>query len=113
MKATVVSTKRYEREVARLLSEEERQEMEDAIAENPEAHPVIPGTGGVRKARWSGRGKGRRGGVRLIYFYMITDAMAYLLTLYAKGEKSDLTSEDRKAIRAFVEEIKHAKRSRS
>jgi hypothetical protein len=66
MKAAVFATKQYEREAKRLLTELEIAAMEASIAADPEAHPVVPGTGGVRKARWSRQGKGRSGGVRLI-----------------------------------------------
>jgi mRNA-degrading endonuclease RelE of RelBE toxin-antitoxin system len=67
--ATVFATSRYERDAKRLLTQQERSMLRDAIASNPERHPVIPGTGGVRKARWSRRDKGKSGGVRVIYYH--------------------------------------------
>ena len=71
--ATVFATTRYERNAKRLLTEPERAALRDGIASNPELHPVIPGTGGVRKARWSRQGKGKSGGVRVIYYYWVRD----------------------------------------
>ena len=88
MNAVVFATKRYEREAKRLLADVEIETMEASIAADPEAHPVVPGTGGVRKARWSRHGRGKRGGVRVI------DAAG------------------RKEARKFVEALKHAKEDR-
>jgi mRNA-degrading endonuclease RelE of RelBE toxin-antitoxin system len=60
---------------------------------------------GVRKIRW-GRGKsGKRGGVRIIYLYLVVKETVYLLTIYAKGQQQDLTPSDRKAILAVIEEL--------
>lgn len=69
MSVTVFATSAYARTAKRLLSEEERYAMEASIAANPEAHPVIPASGGLRKARWPRSGKGKRGGVRAIFYF--------------------------------------------
>jgi len=79
--------------------------MEDAVAIDPEAHPVVPGTKGVRKARWPRPGMGKRGGIRLIYYYWVPDAII-LLTAYAKNEKENLTDADRKEFRKLIESLK-------
>ncbi len=112
MKATVVATTRYEREVRRLLVELERTAMEESIAADPEAHPVVPGTGGVRKARWGRGRKGKSGGVRAIYYYVAAKTVVYLLLVYSKSEQSDMTAADRKAVKKFVEVSKHAQEER-
>ena len=104
--AVVVATPKYEREVGRLLTESERASMEDAIASNPEGHPVVPGTGGVRKARWGRQGMGKRGGVRVIYYYLVAGATVYMLSVYSKNEQSDMTAEGRNLARKFVEGVK-------
>ena len=83
--------------------------MESAIASDPESNPVVPDTGGVRKARWSREGKGKRGGVRVIYYYFVRDIEVYMLAIYAKNERSDMSAADRKAARKFVEALKNAK----
>jgi hypothetical protein len=115
----VFATSRYEKQVRRLLAEPEQAAMQFAIAADPEAHPVVPGTGGVRKARWARPGKGKSGGVRVIYYYsrtteeitmQILDPEVYLLSIYAKSDQSDMTAADRKAARKFVEGLKHAKK---
>ena len=119
MKVRVFATSRYEREVRRLLAEPEQAALQLAIAADPEAHPIVPGTGGVRKARWTRQSKGKSGGVRVIYYYWrrieeITaeglDPEVYLLSIYAKNDQSDMTAADRKAARKFVEGLKNAKK---
>ncbi len=65
----IFTTRTYERAVRKPTSAGARREMETGIAADPTAAPVIPGTGGIRKLRWSGSGRGKRGGVRTIYFY--------------------------------------------
>jgi hypothetical protein len=109
MHAAVFSTKQYEREAKRLLTETEISAMETSIAADPEAHPIIIGTGGIRKARWGRQGKGKSSGVRVIYYYWNADNEVYMLYVYAKKEQADLDPASRKAAKSFVEELKHAK----
>lgn len=112
MQVTLFATRRYERDVSRLLTAAERAAMEQAIATAPEAYPVVPGTGGVRKVRWGRQAKGKRGGVRVIYYYWSPDNEVYLITAYAKSEKGDLTAEDRRSARLFVEVLRNEKTGR-
>ena len=112
MQAAVFTTTRYEREAKRLLTEVEIDAMEASIAADPEANPVVPGTGGVRKARWSRQGRGRRGGVRVIYYYWVSDNEVYMLYLYAKNEQADMDAAGRKEARKLVEVLKRGKENR-
>lgn len=112
MQAAVFATKPYEREAKLLLTETEITAMEASIAADPESHAVVVGTGGVRKARWGRQGKGKSGGVRVIYYYWTADNEVYMLYLYAKNEQADLDAAGRKAAKKFVEELKHAKEQR-
>ena len=73
------SARTYERAICKLLGEEARRVMEAAIVAAPDAAPVIRGTGGIRKLRWAGSGRGKRGGVRTIYFYHAGPNAIYLL----------------------------------
>jgi mRNA-degrading endonuclease RelE of RelBE toxin-antitoxin system len=109
MQPTIIATSRYERNAKRLLGQKERAALQDAIAANPELHPIVPGTGGVRKARWGREGKGKSGGVRVIYYYWVSDDEVYLLYIYAKNKQADLSAADRKAAKTFVEGLKRAK----
>jgi hypothetical protein len=73
---------------------------------DPEAHPIIPGTKGVRKARWARPGMGKRGGVRLIYYYWVGPGAVFLIAIYAKNEKENLSDAEKTAVRRFVEDLK-------
>ena len=102
----IFSTRTYERAVRKLLGEEARREMEEAIVAAPDAAPVIRGTGGIRKLRWAGSGRGKRGGIRTVYFYRAGPEAIYLLTAYAKADRENLTPADTKALLRLVAEIK-------
>ena len=102
----IFTTRTYERTIKKLISATARREMETAIAANPTAAPVIPGTGGIRKLRWSTSGRGKRGGVRTIYFHHAGPGAVYLLTIYAKADREDLKPDDKKAWSKLVARIK-------
>jgi len=90
----------------RLLSDDERAEFADYIGANPESGKVIPGLKGVRKVRWGRGNHGKRGGVRIIYLYVVVKSTVYLLTIYAKAHQADLTAAQRKAILGAVAALK-------
>lgn len=104
-------TRTYERAIRKLLSPEARREMEAAIMSNPDTAPVIRGTGGIRKLRWAGSGRGKRGGIRAIYFYPGPEAI-YMLTAYAKADRDDLTAADAKALSKLVATIRKGRREK-
>jgi len=89
-----------------ILRGEEREAMELYVAENPEIHPVVAGTGGVRKARWGRKGRGKRGGLRVIYFYRSVADVVYFLDIYAKAEKEDLTPADKQQLKELVNRLR-------
>jgi hypothetical protein len=70
----------------------------DSLSRRPDAGDLIRGTGGARKVRFAGRGKGKSGGFRVITFYTGADRPVFLLTVFAKGEQSDLTKAERNAL---------------
>ena len=105
MSAAIAYTRVYEKRAAKVLRADERNEMELYVAENPEIHPLVAGTGGVRKARWGRLGKGKRGGVRVIYFYRSTADVIYFLDIYAKTEKDDLTPADKHLLKQLVNRL--------
>jgi mRNA-degrading endonuclease RelE of RelBE toxin-antitoxin system len=92
---TVAETPEFSRRAARLLSPVEQEALVLALAMNPLAGNLIRGTGGVRKLRWARGGRGKSGGTRVIYYFHSDHAPLYLLTIYGKGEKADLTDEER------------------
>ena len=89
----------------RLLSAEERQDLINYLAEHPKAGDVIVGTGGVRKLRWRRGGHGKSGGVRVIYYFHDDLMPLYLLTLFAKGDKANLTKAERNELADLVEAL--------
>ena len=82
-----------------------QQELEESIAAEPERHPLIPGTGGFRKARWRRHGGGKSGGVRVIYYFMLRPDVVFLADLYAKNEKENLTHAERNQLQKVASEI--------
>ena len=109
---TVVEVDPFPARAAAVWSDDERHEFINFIAQNPEAGDEIPGTGGVRKLRRSRKGTGKRGGVRVIYFYYNEGAPIFLLTVYAKAKQTDLTPEQKRAVAQFARAIKDLYRAR-
>ena len=81
--------------------------MEFYIACAPEDHPVIPGAG-FRKARWAGRGKGKSGGFRVVYFLLAAPGRIYMAAIYAKSRKETLSAADRHVLARLAAQIKKA-----
>jgi hypothetical protein len=106
--AEVVSLSAYESQVSALLTEDERMAMEFFIACAPESHPVIPGSGGFRKARWALRGRGKSGGVRVIYFFLAEPGRIYIAAIYAKSRQPTLSAPDQKVLAKLAAQIKQA-----
>ncbi len=104
--AAIAYTSVYEKRVGKILRGEERNAMELHLADNPEIHPVVAGTGGVRKARWGRQGKGKRSGVRVIYYYRSTVDVVYFLDIYAKAAKEDLTPADKQQLKELVNRLR-------
>jgi hypothetical protein len=100
--AKPIRTQVFSRRAKRLLPEAEIERLEQSISERPDAYPVIAGTGGIRKARWARPGTGKRGGVRTIYYFQVRADIVYMLDIYAKSEKADLTAADKRELRAMV-----------
>jgi hypothetical protein len=103
---TVVELPVFQRQAESLWDDAEREAFIDFIARNPESGDLIPGTGGVRKVRWTRAGMGKRGGARVVYFYYNLDAPLFLLTAYAKAGQEDLSPEQKRIVREFAEQAK-------
>jgi hypothetical protein len=105
---TVAETPVFLRQAAAIWSDEERTAFVDFIARNPEAGDLIPASGGLRKIRWRRQGIGTRGGTRIIYFYHDPGMPLYLLMIYAKARRDDLSPDARRAVQALVARLKQA-----
>lgn len=80
----------FSRLLGEYLSDDEYAALQWALTQRPEAGAVIPGSGGIRKLRWAGSGRGKRGGLRVIYYWKTRAGEIWLLTLYAKNEAADI-----------------------
>lgn len=84
------------------MTEDERLAAVDLVANDPEAGDVMQGTGGVRKTRLAGRGKGKSGGYRIVWYFGGGDIPVFLLTVFGKGEKANLSQGERNALRSMT-----------
>lgn len=109
---TVVEIPTFTRQSEKLFNEGEKRELIDFLAENPLAGDEIPGTGGVRKVRFAASGRGKRGGARIIYYYLDDQMPVYALLVYAKNTKADMTPDEKKAVRSLTAALKTAKKER-
>ena len=103
---TVVETSHYAARAARFLSESERNELIDYLAFHALRGVILAGTGGIRKLRYGKGGRGKSGGVRVIYYYQSQETPIFLLEIFAKSEKSNLTASERNALAKVAAEIK-------
>jgi hypothetical protein len=110
MLQTVVETPTFVRRAERLLSGDEHAALIVWLAQHPTSGDEIVGTRGVRKLRFGAKGKGKSGGVRVIYYFYDRDMPIYALLLYSKNERADLTSDERKSVAAFAAAIKATRR---
>jgi hypothetical protein len=99
---TIAEMPEYIRRAERLLSEVERQAVIDYLAAFPKAGIVIQGTGGIRKLRWGRQSSGKSGGVRVIYYFHNEQMPLYLLTVFGKGEKANLSKAERNELAKLV-----------
>ena len=87
---TFIETKLFTRLVQNYFTDDEYAALQNSIVANPEAGDVIRGSGGVRKLRWGLAGRGKRGGVRVIYYLRLQQGQVWMLTLYAKNEADNI-----------------------
>lgn len=103
MKCIFVESKIFEKYRADHLSDEEFRLFQAELMSSPKLGDVIQGTGGLRKIRVASKGKGKRGGSRIIYYFLDEKRRFYLLTIYGKSEMSDLTADQKKQLKDFME----------
>lgn len=102
-----IETPEFTRHLSAHLDDESYAALQEFLSVYPTVGRVIRGTGGIRKVRWARSGQGKRSGSRVIYYWHAAEQHIYLLTLYSKGVKDDLTPSDRAAWRHAVEAIQH------
>lgn len=110
MKATFVELPPFERLRTHYLNDDDYRVLQSELMQNPLAGDVIEGTGGLRKLRQPDprRGKGKRGGLRVVYYWWLGGEQFWLFTVYDKDQADDLTPEQRKAVKRLL----HAERDK-
>ena len=99
---TVVETPFFLRKAATLMDEVERSDLVVFLGMNPDSGDMIPGAGGVRKVRWAAPGKGKSGSFRVVYYFHSKSFPLFLLTVYAKKQKANLTQAERNEFKKLV-----------
>lgn len=104
----------FTRHVSDYFTDDGYREFQNQLAAEPTFGDVVPGTGGFRKLRWRDprRHKGRRGGLRIIYYYFLSDQQIWLITLYDKNEASDLSPKEKSALKNAIENELSARRTK-
>jgi mRNA-degrading endonuclease RelE of RelBE toxin-antitoxin system len=93
----------FGKRVEKILTSEQYTNLLDHLANRPDAGDIVPGSGGVRKLRWGAKGKGKRGGARIIYYWQVRDEEIWLLTIYAKNEEGNIPGHILKEIKERFE----------
>ena len=100
----IVETSVFTRQLRALLPDEEYRKLQAALVGKPTLGPLIRGSGGLRKLRWALPGRGKRGGVRVIYFWAARQDQLFMLLMYPKSDQDDLSPSHLKLLRKLVEE---------
>jgi len=102
---TVAETGPFQRKANQLLSEEEKSDLIAYLSENPQSGVLIQNTGGIRKLRWARSGGGKSGGVRVIYYFHSDMMPLYLLTVFGKNEKANISMKEKQVLSKLVKEL--------
>ena len=102
-----VETSEFTRQLRSHLDHDGYAALQAFLGARPDAGDIIRGSGGIRKIRWGSKGRGKQGGIRVIYYWFVPEDHVYLLTLYRKGVKDDLTRAELAAWREIVEGIEN------
>jgi len=100
---TIVELPEFHRRAASLISEEEKKGIINYLAAHPQSGAIMQGTGGIRKFRWASGNKGKSGGVRVIYYYHNQKIPLFLLSLFGKSEKANLSKSERNEFAKFTQ----------
>jgi hypothetical protein len=99
----IIETTVFTRRIMGLLAEDEYREFQRALVQRPDLGKLIKGSGGLRKVRWGAESQGKRGGVRVIYFWAVKQEQLLLLLAYPKNERDDLSPEQLERLRSIIE----------
>ena len=99
----IIETRIFTRRIKELMSDDEYRALQETLVNRPGMGDIVQGTGGLRKVRWKQEGRGKSGGVRVIYYWMTEDEQLYMLYVYPKSKQEDLTAEQKKDLKSIVE----------
>jgi len=103
---TFTETPVFTRQIVGLLTDDEYRGLQQALILNPGAGDVIRNSGGLRKVRWRSGSKGKRGGIRVIYYWSVREHDIYMLLAYGKNQKDDLSPRELSIVRGLVQKVK-------
>ena len=103
-----VETPIFTEQIVEILTDSDYAQLQAALVVQPDLGELVPGTGGLRKMRWGipGRARGKRGGIRVIYYWYTSLSVIYLLFVYSKAERADLSPAQKRALRKIAEGFK-------
>jgi len=103
-----VETPIFTEEIVQILSDSDYAKLQAALILQPDLGELIPGTGGLRKMRWGipSHGRGKRGGIRVIYYWYMSQSLIYLLMVYPKSKRADLSARQKEMLRKIAEGFK-------
>ena len=99
----IVETSVFSRLIQELMSDEDYRALQEALITRPESGDIIKGSGGLRKIRWKLEGQGKRGGIRVIYYWVTADDQIRMLYVYRKSKQADLTADQLATLKSIVE----------
>lgn len=101
-----IETPFFTKALDRYLDDDEYRELQAYLDKHPDSGKVVPGSGGVRKLRWVAEGRGKRGGLRIIYYLRLSRGQIWMLTLYSKNVRDDIPANVLKAMKEAIEDAK-------
>lgn len=99
----IIETPIFTRRIQDILRDDEYRLLQAQLVQRPDAGKIIPGSGGLRKLRWSASGRGKRGGARVIYYWLVSDEVILMLFAFFKNEQADITPDQLKQLKKLVE----------
>jgi hypothetical protein len=99
----IIETPIFTRRIQSILADDEYRLLQAQLVQKPDAGKIIPGSGGLRKLRWSASGHGKRGGIRVIYYWFVSSEVVLMLFAYSKNEQDDLTPDQLKQLKKIIE----------
>jgi mRNA-degrading endonuclease RelE of RelBE toxin-antitoxin system len=103
VRLTFIETSIFTRQISELLSDDELSALQWTLIAQPDLGDLIRGSGGLRKTRWAGSGRGKRGGLRVIYYWHVAGRIILLLLAYPKSAQDDLTSDQLKILKSIIQ----------